>query len=1091
MIPRLIEVDFPLRRVSEESVREKNIRHGHISTLHIWWARRPLAASRATALAALLPDDPARREELLRLVAEVASWEVANYPGPGVHPALQKARELIREAYGGRVPKVLDCFAGGGAIPLEALRLGCETYALDYNPVAVLILKAVLEYPQKFGRPSPPAPPLPQLREWGPGGEGGEARPSRALIERARQLRREATTAEQFLWDLLRDRQLLGRKFRRQHPIGRFIADFFCDDARLIIEIDGAVHQEPTQRERDQAREAALRQYGYHLLRFTDDEVLARPEHVLETIATFVQNHSFEQPSPPLPQLRERGPGGEGQPRLLDAPRANENPLLEAVKRWGDWVLEEARKELARFYPKDPDGSVPVGYLWARTLPCQNPACGAEIPLLRQLWLAKKDNKKVALKLVPHPPAPSPAAAGEGVQGVRDRVDFAIVEGRAITFDPDEGTVTRAHVRCPLCGGTMDDKTTRRLFREGKAGQRMTAVVLHSPRPQRGRGARGEGGKRYRLATDRDLAAYRAAEAALEAKRQALWAEWGMDPVPDEPLPPTGTLGFRVQRYGMSRWGDLYNARQKLALITLVEKVRWACQRMTDEGSPLEFRRAILTYLALTVDKLATCQNTLTRWMNTSESFAAKPDQSPTLQMLWDYCESNFSSSVTGSFQNQLASVLEVLRFLVTDWTAYAAAFSGSATHLPWEDNTFDAVLTDPPYYDNVPYSDFSDFFYVWLKRTIGELHSDLFATPLTPKSQEIVADPSKAGNVEAAKRRFEGLLTQAFREIQRVLKHEGIVVIVFAHKTTAAWEAVLKGLLEAGLYLAASWPIRTEMISRLRAQESAALASSIYMVCRKRTTDEIGEYPKVRREIDARVRQKLEQFWAEGIRGADFFMSAIGPAVEAFGKYARVEKLSGEQVEVPELLAYVRQVVSEFALERILTLTPSFGHPSPAAAGEGSGVRGVDAPTRFYLLYRWTYNHARVHFDEARKLAQGVGVELTSLWGPASLVEKQQEYVRVPTPLERARDERVTRKAHFTTMVDALQYAAWLWAENQGQRLKEHLALTYGGNEAFWQVAQAVAEVLPDGDKERQVLQGLLAGRRGYTATSRPARLL
>ncbi len=928
MTRRLIEVDFPIRRVSEESVREKNIRHGHISTLHIWWARRPLAASRATALAALLPDDPARREALLRLVADVSPWEVANHSGAQPHPALHRARELIREAFDGRPPKVLDCFAGGGAIPLEALRLGCETSALDYNPVAVLILKAVLEYPQKFGRPSPVVP-------------------------------------------------------------------------------------------------------------------LSR-------------------------SLGRGGAGGDGQPRLLDAPRADENPLLEAVQRWGNWVLEEARKELERFYPKDPDGSVPVGYLWARTLPCQNPACGAEIPLLRQLWLARKDNKKVALKLVPNRAA--------------RRVDFAVAEGSAIRFDPDEGTVTRAHVRCPLCGGTIDDKTTRRLFREGKAGQRMTAVVLHTP---------GQTGKRYRLATEHDLAVYRAAETALEAKRLALWAEWGMDPVPDESLPPTGTLGFRVQRYGMSRWGDLYNARQKLALITLVEKVRWACQRMMDEGSPLEFRRAILTCLALTVDKLATCQNILTRWMNTSESFAAKPDQSPTLQMLWDYCESNFSSSVAGSFQNQLASVLEVLRFLVTDWTAYAAAFSGSATHLPWGDNTFDAVLTDPPYYDNVPYSDFSDFFYVWLKRTIGELHSDLFVTPLTPKSQEIVADPSKAGNVEAAKRRFEGLLTQAFREIQRVLKPEGIAVIVFAHKTTAAWEAVLNALLKAGLYMTASWPIHTEMQSRLRAQESAALASSIYMVCRKRITDEIGEYPKVRREIEARVRQKLEQFWNEGIRGADFFMSAIGPAVEAFGTYARVEKLSGEQVEVAELLAYVRQVVSEFALQRILTLTPSFGHPSPAAAGEGPGVRGVDAPTRFYLLYRWTYNHARVHFDEARKLAQGVGVELASLWGPGGLVEKQQDYVRVPSPLERARDERFTRTVHFTTMVDALQYAAWLWSENQGQRLKEHLALTYGGNEAFWQVAQAIAEVLPEGDKERQMLQGLLYGRRGYVDPGRQERLL
>jgi putative DNA methylase len=390
----------------------------------------------------------------------------------------------------------------------------------------------------------------------------------------------------------------------------------------------------------------------------------------------------------------------------------------------------------------------------------------------------------------------------------------------------------------------------------------------------------------------------------------------------------------------------------------------------------------------------------------------------------------------------------------------------GSATELPYPDNFFDAVLTDPPYYDNVPYSDLSDFFYVWLKRVVGDLYPELFATPLTPKSEEMVADASKAGGMENAMQRFEEMLTQAFREIHRVLKPDGIAVIVFAHKTTEAWETVINALLEAGLYMTASWPIHTEMQARLRAQESAALASSIYMVCRKRTTSEVGEYPKVRREIEERVRQKLAQFWEEGIRGADFFMSAIGPAVEAFGKYARVEKLSGERVSVAELLEYVRKVVSQFALERVL----------------GSAqLGGVDAPTCFYLLYRWTYNHARVPFDEARKLAQGVGVELTTLWDSGGLVEKQKEYVCVPTPLDRAKSTNFAKKTKFETMIDALHYAVWLWHDNNQKRLRDHLSATYGGSETFWQVAQAIAEVLPDGDKEKQLLQGLLYGRKAY----------
>jgi putative DNA methylase len=354
MTRTLIETEFPIRQVSEESVREKNIRHGHISTLHIWWARRPLAASRATAFAALVKADAFRRKEMLSLVKAIAPWEESLNAR-----LLEEARQLIRSSHGGRAPRVLDPFAGGGAIPLEALRLGCETYALDYNPVAVLILKAVLEYPQRFGQ--------------------------------------KGTTS------------LLG---------GR-----------------------------------------------------------------------------------------------------EESPLLREVKRWGEWVLEEARKELERFYPRDADGAVPVGYIWARTVPCQNPACGAEIPLMRQLWLARKANKKVALR-----PLPNRAARW---------VDFEIVgqKGEPINFDPEEGTVSGARVRCPLCGGAVDDDTTRRLFREGRAGERMVALVLHHP---------GRAGKAYRLAAAPDLEAYRAAAAALEEKREQLWAEWGMDPVPDEPTAPWG-----------------------------------------------------------------------------------------------------------------------------------------------------------------------------------------------------------------------------------------------------------------------------------------------------------------------------------------------------------------------------------------------------------------------------------------------------------------------------------------------------------------------------------------------------------------------
>ncbi|MBC7325495.1 MAG: DUF1156 domain-containing protein, partial [Moorella sp. (in: Bacteria)] len=696
-----IETTFPVKAVSEQSAREKNIRHGHISTLHIWWARRPLAASRATIYAALTPEpeDEVKRLARADFIARLAEWENSLNP-----KYIERAREEILAANCGRPPRVLDPFAGGGAIPLEALRLGCETYASDLNPVAVLIEKATLQFPQKFGRPE---------------------------------------------------------KRKVQTPVGE-----------------------------------------------VEQEV---------------------------------------------------NPLLEDVKRWGEWVLVEARKEVGRFYPADPDGSIPVGYIWARTIKCQNPACGAEIPLMRQTWLAKKENKRVALRIVPRGKA----------------VEFAIAEGEEIDFDPDEGTIARAKAVCPCCGSGLTDKEVRKQFQEGIAGQRLVAVVLHHPDRQ---------GKTYRLTKEKDLEVFREAEKYLEQKREELWDKWGFNPVPDEPTPKGGGTGaeraFSVYSWGMTTWGDLFNPRQKLALITFADKVRQAHEKMLAEGYEEEYARAVVMYLVLAFDKLVMFTSSNCTWkVDTTQVINAFVGRQA-LQMTWDYFEMNPVSGVSASWSNLIEVCLTSLS-ITRETLSPATVTQASATSLPYPDNYFDAVVTDPPYYDNVPYSYLSDFFYVWLKRTVGDLYPELFATPLTPKSEEIVAYTHEESSFEGGKRFFEEMIARAFREIARVLKPEGIAVIVFAHKTTDAWETIINALLHSGLYLTASWPLNTEMQARLRARESAALASSIYMVCRKRVQKETAYFNEIKPLVEERIRQKLDQFWNEGIGGSDFFISAIGPALE------------------------------------------------------------------------------------------------------------------------------------------------------------------------------------------------------------------
>lgn len=338
---------------------------------------------------------------------------------------------------------------------------------------------------------------------------------------------------------------------------------------------------------------------------------------------------------------------------MLEYPQKYGEKLVEDVKKWGEWVLEEAKKEIGRFYPNDVveqkgyfgesgEEYIPVGYIWARTIPCQNPACGAEIPLMRQFWLAKKSNKKVALY---------PYVEGREAK-------FKIVgdgyEKMPAEFKPEKGTVKGAIATCLVCGSTVDAKTTRKLFQEGKAGERMVAVVLHHPKKK---------GKFYRVANERDVEVFRQAEEYLAEKVKELRKKWGIEPVPDEPTPEGKGKGaeraFSVRNYGLYTWGDLFNSRQKLALITFVDKVREAYRRMVEEGYDKEYARAVVTYLGLNFNRFASYCSTLGYWHVTGEKMSPAM-QRQAIVMVFDYAESNpFSESF--SWLTNLEWILRVL----------------------------------------------------------------------------------------------------------------------------------------------------------------------------------------------------------------------------------------------------------------------------------------------------------------------------------------------------------------------------------------------------------------------------------------------
>ena len=861
---RIIEWNLPLSEISRASTHEKSVRHGHPSTLHLWWARRPLASSRTTTFAALidLPSSSKEKKEITEFIKEIAPWHTVK---SNLSPVIHKSQQLIREQWQGTPPKILDPFSGGGSIPLEALRLGCETYATDLNPIAVLISKATLEWPQKMG--------------------------------------------------------------------------------------------------------------GIN--------------------------------------------------------------LAALVVKWATLIHQEVHLEISRFYPNDPDGCVPVGYLWARTIPCPNPMCQAEMPLIKHFWLARTKTRKIAYKPI--------------VDTHLKIVCFQIQEDENIDFDPSVGTISRARARCLICNQVVNAEKNRELAQHGKMHQRMTVVILRDPKKPK---------KRYRVADEKDLQIFARVEKFLSQKLSGFQDTESI--LPDEELPPMGTLGFGVRQYGMTKWQDLFNSRQKLALITFLERIKANSQLIEQEHRDIvksstlsiHLSHVIISYLAIILGRLADKNANLVVYNAYGEKIEHVFGRTA-LSMAWDYAELNVFSGANGDWLHQMDWVKRFLENNRWKSTTPSSVFMASATELPFPSESFDAVLTDPPYYDNVPYSDLSDFFYVWFKRVLGDLFPDLFATPLTPKSKEIVANKGRQNN---PKEFFEEMISRSFQEMFRVLKPEGLAIIVYAHKSSEGWETMLNALVRAGFVVTASWPIHTEMKTRLRARASAALASSIYLVCRKYPQQEIGYFREIHDEMEIHIQTQLQRFWKEGTRGGDFFISAIGPAMGILSKYRKIERYSGEVVSFRDQLSYIRSISTNFLVNTLLH-------------NQGSII--IDGISQFYLAFRWTFQDTTVDFGEAQKLAQACGVEFNIIIREG-LIEKKGSKIKVLDSLNRR-----FINPRETSVVDIMHLSLKAWKEGNNTRLEELLiSSTKIDDSGFWQFCQAIAECLPRRNAEKQLLEGLLVSK-------------
>ncbi|HVB75960.1 MAG TPA: DUF1156 domain-containing protein, partial [Ktedonobacteraceae bacterium] len=682
---RLIEVAFPLKQTSLDSVHEKNVRHGHISTLHIWPARRPLAASRAALIATLLPDpgnDEERKQMLERLggrlvtrvkakklpdgrMEEQTSEETEGgilHWGRESSTDLDWFRDKIRAAYGGRAPRVLDPFAGGGAIPLEAMRLGCDVTAVDINPVAWFILKCTLEYPQRLANQTRPLPAF-------------------------------ACQSTEFMEQYFKAKGFKG--------------------AALHVQLAS--------------------------LGFQDSEVSSQP--TLTGIKVDVASVEAD--------------------------------LAWHVRAWGWWVLQQARADLTRFYPTV-DGKSTVAYLWARTITCKN--CRAVVPLLKTRWLCKKDKKRVVITMEPN------ANKTGVVFGVQENVPHpkgTLAQRGEAEKHTGGGTMSGSGVTCPCCGTIMKMEDIRLEGLAGRIGSVMTAVAVD-----------GLHGKEYRLPTADEIVM--AGEAEKEVSKVFAEIPYGL---PEELVPKGGngaTRAFSVDGYGFNQWYKLFTPRQLLSLGTFVKYTRAVGEVIRIEGYTAEWAEAVNAYLISAVSRLLDFANSGVQWKldaTTINHYFVRF----ALPIVWDFAEGNTIGSSAGSYKLCFERICTALdTYAIWDIKSPVPHIVNMSATVQ-DFNGLDIILTDPPYYDAIPYSDMMDFFYVWLRRSLYGLSPEIdtvFQQPLSPKwdhehnDGELIDDSSRfGGDKHKSKANYEDGMARAFQACYKALQPDGRLVIVFAHK--------------------------------------------------------------------------------------------------------------------------------------------------------------------------------------------------------------------------------------------------------------------------------------------------------------------
>ncbi|MBC7749757.1 MAG: DUF1156 domain-containing protein [Methylotenera sp.] len=998
---KLIEVAMPIKEISAESVRDKSIRHGHISTLHLWWARRPLPVCRAVVFASLVPDPEAPHcPQSFRDAVELLLGK-KNNPGDPYSTYSDIPWTSVFDPMEDTLRNRLQMFIGKFTQPMQDHLLGKTT-----KPAAGKMLTAE------------------SLIKWDNKNDEKIINKARKLIWVAHNSGKKQTAvelladfdthykaikkAEEQLYSLT-DRHIETEKSQQLTENLHNAIEAFLNKMPKVFDPfagGGAIPLE--------AARLGCRSYG----------------NDINPVAHIIQKGSLEFPQKygkPISYTTDEFIKLYGEDELNKV--ANENKIINNgnvtginilnrlsfdVEFYAKKLLAETEKEIGHLYPSDEKGNKPIAYYWAKVGNCSNPSCKAEIPLLKQFYICNTKTKQVYLKPI--------------IEG--NKISFEIKNGK---YDFD-GWVKRGNLNCPICGNTTDVKTLKSQFISGNTTERILSVIWES-----------DNGKEYKYPSKAELEAFAKTPKNLDR--------------PNEKMPIEYTQAMPSCTWGISKWGDMFSNRQLNTLLNLINVFKHIKDEVLEKN---DYNDAVITYLAILIDRGSAINTSFGRW-DVSRENVQSPFSKQAIPMIFDYPEANLLGKTTGSLNNQLNWITRYIESESNNIFSTICNNASSGDKSQFKDRFLTAVVTDPPYYDAIAYADLSDFFYVWLKRTLGDVYPINFATPQTPKTEECTALKHHHENKQQAKLHFENKLTQIFDAIEH--QTSDIVSIMFAHQSTEAWTTLCNSILGARMNITGSWAMDTEMSNRTIGLAGAALQSSVTVSCVPSQSAGYGDYKEVKKAIESTVAREVEELYRLGFRGADLLTACFGQAVSEFGKYKKVEKADGSEVTVAELLAMAR----ESAFNALL-----------------KGFEG-DEYTKFYIGWLQLNGFSESDFDDAATFAKaGLSINVAELFKEHILIQNKNKQT-LATFAERNKLKPNLGARADSFLIDQVHKAMTLYKGTNRNALldfiKEKASAPDG---SFWRVVTSLDELLPKECDDQKMTKGLLTNKESLIRESK-----